>query len=154
MDLYPSIDIRGGRVVRLVQGDYDQETDYGLDPVAVARDFEAQGAPWIHVVDLDASLGSGSNQDAVADIVRAVAVPVQTGGGQRDDSMLKLGVFRIVLGWVAVKEPGLVARLATQYPSRVAVGLDHRHGIVAVRGWTESSGQRVDDMIVGFTDAG
>jgi phosphoribosylformimino-5-aminoimidazole carboxamide ribotide isomerase len=155
LDLYPSIDLRGGRVVRLVQGDFDQETDYSLDPVAVARDFAAQGAPWIHVVDLDAALGNGPvNRDIVAAIVGAVDVPVQTGGGQVDDSMLQLGVRRIVLGSIAVKDPALVARLAAEYPGRVAVGLDHRDGQVAVRGWTESSGDTVDELIVRFTDVG
>jgi phosphoribosylformimino-5-aminoimidazole carboxamide ribotide isomerase len=154
VQLYPSIDIREGRVVRLVQGDFDQETDYGLDPVAVAKDFEAQGAPWVHVVDLDAALGTGSNRAAVQAIVGAIGVPVQTGGGQKDDSMLALGVERIVLGSIAVKDPDLVARLAAQYPGRIAVGLDHRDGNVAVRGWTESSGETVDEMIMRFTDVG
>jgi phosphoribosylformimino-5-aminoimidazole carboxamide ribotide isomerase len=155
LDLYPSIDLRGGRVVRLVQGDFDKETDYDLDPVAVARDFAAQGAPWIHVVDLDAARGNGPvNREAVAAIVNAVAVPVQTGGGQVDDSALKLGVQRIVLGSIAVKDPELVARLAAANPGRIAVGLDHRDGDVAVRGWTESSGQRVEDLLARFTKVG
>jgi phosphoribosylformimino-5-aminoimidazole carboxamide ribotide isomerase len=155
MDLYPSIDLRDGRVVRLVQGDFDQETDYGLDPIAVARDFAAQGAPWIHVVDLDAALGNGPvNRDVVAAIAASVDAPVQTGGGQTDDSALKDGVQRIVLGSVAVNDPALVDRLAAAWPGRVAVGLDHRDGIVATRGWLEDSGQRVEDLIVRFTDAG
>jgi phosphoribosylformimino-5-aminoimidazole carboxamide ribotide isomerase len=155
LDLYPSIDLRGGRVVRLVQGDFAQETDYDLDPVAVARDFAAQGAPWIHVVDLDAALGQGPvNRDALTAIVQAVDVPVQTGGGQVDDTSLKLGVQRIVLGSIAVKDPDLVADLAARYPGRVAVGLDHRDGEVAVRGWTESSGQRVDELIAKFSAVG
>ncbi len=155
MDLYPSIDIRGGRVVRLVQGDFDQETDYGLDPIAVARDFAAQGAPWIHVVDLDAALGNGPvNRDVVAAIADAVDVAVQTGGGQTDDSGLKDGVRRIVLGSIAVKDPSVVDRLAAAWPGRVAVGLDARDGQVAVRGWTESSGQTVADLLARFTGAG
>src|SRR5262249_15530111 len=87
-------------------------------------------------------------------IVGAVGVPVQTGGGQRDDSMLTIGVARIVLGSIATKDPDLVARLAAQYPGRVAVGLHHRHGAVAVRGWTESSGQRVEELIAKFTEVG
>ena len=155
MDLYPSIDLRGGRVVRLVQGDFDQETDYDLDPVAVARDFAAQGAPWIHVVDLDAALGEGAhNRDVVAAIARAVDVPVQTGGGQVDGAALKFGVARIVLGSIAVKDPDLVAQLAEAHPGCIAVGLDHRDGEVAVRGWTESSGQTVDELIATFTGVG
>jgi phosphoribosylformimino-5-aminoimidazole carboxamide ribotide isomerase len=155
MDLYPSIDLRGGRVVRLVQGDFDQETDYGLDPIDVARDFAAQGAPWIHVVDLDAALGNGPvNRDAVAAIAAAVDVPVQAGGGQVDDAALSDGVQRIVLGSVAVKDPALVDRLAAQWPGRVAVGLDARDGEVAVRGWTQSSGQTVADLLARFSGVG
>ena len=155
MDLYPSIDIRGGRVVRLVQGDFDRETDYGLDPVAVARDFESQGAPWIHVVDLDAALGNGPiNREIVAAVADAVSVPVQTGGGQTDDSALRDGVERIVLGSIAVKDPDVVERLASEWPGRVAVGLDARDGEVAVRGWTESSGQTVAQMLERFTGVG
>ncbi len=125
MDLYPSIDLRGGRVVRLVQGDFAQETDYDLDPIAVARDFAGQGAPWIHVVDLDAALGNGPvNRAVVAAIADAVDVPVQAGGGQTDDAALKDGVQRIVLGSIAVKDPSVVDRLAAAWPERVAVGLD------------------------------
>jgi phosphoribosylformimino-5-aminoimidazole carboxamide ribotide isomerase len=155
LDLYPSIDLRGGRVVRLVQGDFDQETDYDLDPVDVARDFAAQGAPWIHVVDLDAALGQGAhNRDVVAAIARAVDVPVQTGGGQVDGAALKLGVQRIVLGSIAVKDPDLVAQLAEAHPGRIAVGLDHRNGDVAVKGWTESSGYSVDELIATFSGVG
>ncbi|HUR77821.1 MAG TPA: 1-(5-phosphoribosyl)-5-[(5-phosphoribosylamino)methylideneamino] imidazole-4-carboxamide isomerase [Acidimicrobiales bacterium] len=155
MDLYPSIDLRGGRVVRLVQGDFQRETDYGLDPVTVARDFASQGAPWIHVVDLDAALGNGPvNAEVVRAIAEAVDVPLQAGGGQVDDSALKLGVQRIVLGSIAVKEPSVVSRLAEAYPGRVAVGLDHRSGKVAVRGWLDDSGQSVNDLIVRFNDCG
>lgn len=155
MELYPSIDLRGGRVVRLAQGDYGRETAYGDDPIAVAKDFAAQGAPWIHVVDLDAARGDGPvNADAIRAIAAAVDVPVQTGGGQVDDSSLKAGVQRIVLGSVAVKDPAVVDRLADVYPGRVAVGLDHRGGKVAVRGWLEESDLTVDDLIVRFTDVG
>jgi phosphoribosylformimino-5-aminoimidazole carboxamide ribotide isomerase len=155
VDLYPSIDLRGGRVVRLLEGDFAQETDYELDPVAVARDFEAQGAPWIHVVDLDAALGKGPvNAEVVRAIVDAVNVPVEAGGGQTDDASLKLGVQRIVMGSIAVKQPEAVDALAAKYPGRVAVGLDARDGKVATRGWTEESNVTVDDLLVRFTNAG
>ncbi len=155
MDLYPSIDLREGRVVRLVQGDFDQETDYDLDPIEVARDFAAQGAPWIHVVDLDAALGNGPlNRDTVAAIAAAVDVPVQTGGGQTDDAALNDGVARIVLGSIAVREPDVVDRLAAAWPGRVAVGLDARDGEVAVRGWTESTGQSVAELLTRFSGVG
>src|SRR5688572_30740040 len=98
MDLYPAIDLRRGRCVRLDQGDFDRETVYGDDPVAVAKAYEAAGAPWVHVVDLDAARGDGSNRDLVIAVASAVDVPVQTGGGVRDGSLLEAGVARIVLG--------------------------------------------------------
>jgi phosphoribosylformimino-5-aminoimidazole carboxamide ribotide isomerase len=145
-DLYPAIDLRGGRVVRLHQGDFDQETLYDDDPVAVARSFEAAGAPWIHVVDLDAARRTGSNRDTVVAVARAVSVPVQTGGGVRDASLLDDGVARIVLGSAAIEDPELVPRLADAYPQRVAVGLDHWNGEIKFRGWEEGSGRRLLDV--------
>src|SRR3954453_12888782 len=109
MDLYPAIDIRGGRCVRLVQGDFDRETVYGDDPVAVAKEYEAAGAGWIHVVDLDAARRQGSNRSVVEAIAAAVSVNVQTGGGVRDGSLLERGLARVVLGSVALDESALVA---------------------------------------------
>ena len=147
MQLFPAIDLRGGRVVRLQQGDYDQETVYGDDPVAVARAFEAAGAPWIHVVDLDAARRDGSNRRVVVDVARSVSVPVQTGGGVRDGSLLDEGVARVVVGSAAVEDPELVRRLASEYAGRVAVGLDHRDGEVRVRGWEQGSGRKLGDLI-------
>ena len=153
MELFPAIDLRGGRVVRLNEGDFDQETHYGDDPVAVARDFVAQGAPWIHVVDLDAAKGDGPlNAETIRAIAAAVDVPVQTGGGQVDDISLKAGVRRIVLGSLAVKDPDAAKRLIRAYPGRVAIGLDHREGRIAVRGWLEESDATVDDMIADYAD--
>jgi len=154
MDLYPSIDIRAGKVVRLYQGDYDQETVYGDDPVAVARSYEAAGAPWVHVVDLDAARGDGSNRDLVVAVAQAVKTPVQVGGGQRDGSLLEAGVSRIVMGSVAVSDPGLVERLAGEHPGRVAVGMDHRDGQVMVRGWEDAGGVTVDELVARYTAAG
>lgn len=151
MQLFPAIDLRGGRVVRLQQGDYDEETVYGDDPVAVARAFEAAGAPWIHVVDLDAARRAGSNRRVVIDIARAVSVPVQTGGGVRDGSLLDEGVARVVVGSAAVEDPELVRRLASEYPDRVAVGLDHRDGEVRVRGWEQASGRKLLDLVEELT---
>lgn len=153
MDLYPAIDLRGGRVVRLNEGDFAQETHYGDDPVAVALDFQAQGAPWIHVVDLDAAKGDGPlNAETIKAIAAAVDVPVQTGGGQVDDISLKAGVRRIVLGSIAVKDPDAAKALIRAYPGRVAVGLDHRDWKIAVRGWLEESDKTVDDMIAEYAD--
>ena len=145
-ELYPAIDLRGGRVVRLHQGDFDRETVYDDDPIAVARSFELAGAPWIHVVDLDAARRVGSNREVVVAVARAVSVPVQTGGGVRDGSLLDDGVARIVLGSAAIEDPELVPRLADTYPHRVAVGLDHRDGEIRFRGWEEATGRRVLDV--------
>ena len=154
MDLFPSIDIRAGQVVRLYQGDYDQQTVYGDDPVAVARSYEAAGAPWVHVVDLDAARGDGSNRELVIEVARAVKTPVQVGGGQRDASLLDDGVARVVMGSVAVSDPELVERLARDHPGRVAVGMDHRDGQIMVRGWEDASGITVDELVARYTAAG
>ncbi len=153
MDLYPAIDLRGGRIVRLAEGDFTRETHYGDDPVAVAQGFAAQGAPWIHVVDLDAAKGDGPvNAEVIRAIAAAVDVPIQAGGGQVDDSSLKAGVRRIVLGSLAVSDPEAAKKLVRAYPGRVAIGLDHRAGRIAVRGWLEESDQTVDDVIATFAD--
>lgn len=147
MELLPSIDLRAGRVVRLHQGDFAQETVYGDDPVGVARSFAEAGATTIHVVDLDASRRDGSNRDAILAVAGAVEVAVQVGGGVRDASLLDAGVARVVLGSAAVDDPGLVARLAASHPGQVVVGLDHRGGEVRVRGWEEASGRRLLDLV-------
>jgi phosphoribosylformimino-5-aminoimidazole carboxamide ribotide isomerase len=156
--LYPAIDLRGGRVVRLLQGDYERETAYGDDPVAVAAGFAAAGATWIHVVDLDAARsGSPVNRSVVAAIARAVSgtAKVQTGGGVRtlDDVevLAEAGVARVVMGSAAVREPSLVEEAAQRIA--VAVGLDHRAGELAVHGWTEGSGVRLEDALGWFPTA-
>jgi phosphoribosylformimino-5-aminoimidazole carboxamide ribotide isomerase len=151
MDLYPAIDLRGGRVVRLAQGDFGRETVYRDDPVAVAREHEAAGAAWIHVVDLDAARGTGHNREAIASIASSIRTPVQCGGGVRDDdaaeALLDAGVRRVVIGTAAVEQPELVARLGARHPGRVAVGFDHRDGEVRVRGWVEGSGEQLLDLV-------
>jgi phosphoribosylformimino-5-aminoimidazole carboxamide ribotide isomerase len=158
-DLYPAIDLRDGRCVRLYQGDYGQETVYGDDPVGQARAFAAAGAPWIHVVDLDAArTGDPRNRAVVAAIAAAVEVPVQTGGGVRDDAaadaLLAAGVGRVVVGTAALEDPAWVRRLAARHPGRVAVGLDARGRDVAVHGWVEGSGRDLLDVAREFDDAG
>ncbi len=158
--LYPAIDLRGGRCVRLYQGDYDRESAYGADPVAVAAGFAAAGVRWIHVVDLDAArTGEPVNRPVIAAIAAAVAptgVKVQASGGVRDqasaDALFAAGVERVVIGTAAVERPQLVADLASSRP--VAVGLDTRAGYVAVRGWTEATGRRVADMLAQYQDTG
>jgi phosphoribosylformimino-5-aminoimidazole carboxamide ribotide isomerase len=159
MDLFPAIDLRDGKCVRLRQGDYSQETVYGGDPVAVAQEFEEDGAQWIHVVDLDAArTGRPENREVVAEIAANVGIPVQSGGGIRDEfsaeALLDLGVARIVIGTAALEQPRIVRRLAQRHPGRIAVGLDARSGEAAVRGWTEGSGVTVLEAIGWFDDAG
>ena len=157
-DLYPAIDVRGGRVVRLAKGDYDAETVYGDDPVAVATAFAAAGAPWVHVVDLDAARsGDPVNREVVGRIAAAIGATasLQNGGGVRtlDDAkaLADLGVSRVVMGSAAVQQPELVAEASEIVP--VAVGLDHRDGELAVHGWTEGSGVRLDDALGRFPTA-
>jgi phosphoribosylformimino-5-aminoimidazole carboxamide ribotide isomerase len=157
MDLFPAIDIRGGRCVRLHQGDYGQETVYGDDPVAQAIAFVEAGAGWIHVVDLDAArTGAPENRDVVAAIAEAVDVPVQTGGGIRSDEaafvLFDAGVERVVIGTAALKDPDLVRRLARDH--RVAVGLDAKSGEIATDGWLVGSGRTVLDVARSFADVG
>jgi phosphoribosylformimino-5-aminoimidazole carboxamide ribotide isomerase len=159
VDLFPAVDLRGGRCVRLYQGDYGQETVYDDDPVAVAQGFAAAGAPWIHAVDLDAArTGIAANREVVAAIAAAVDVPVQAGGGVRDDAaadaLLDAGVRRVVVGTAALYDPAWVARLAARHPGRVAVGLDARGRDVAVRGWVEESGEDVVALADRFAGAG
>ena len=158
IELYPAIDLRAGQVVRLRQGDYADQTTYGDDPVAVARAFVDAGAPWVHVVDLDAARsGSPVNRPVVAAIAAAVAgrARVQTGGGVRtlDDAraLADAGVARVVMGSAAVAQPSLVAEVAAVVA--VAVGLDHRAGEIAVHGWTAGSGVQLDEALGWFPDA-
>ncbi|HYN32337.1 MAG TPA: HisA/HisF-related TIM barrel protein [Ilumatobacteraceae bacterium] len=158
IDLYPAIDLLGGRVVRLRQGNYSDETVYGNDPVSVAREFAAAGAAWVHVVDLDAARsGEPVNRPVVAAIAAALAgvARVQTGGGVRslDDAreLADVGVARVVMGSAAVRDPALVE--AASAVVAVAVGLDHRDGEVAVHGWTEGSGLMLDDAFALFPTA-
>lgn len=166
MELYPAIDLRGGRCVRLHQGDYGQETIYGDDPVALASAFADAGAPWVHIVDLDAArTGAPTNRPAVASVAAAMAsvgVRVQSGGGVRDEeaaeALFDAGVTRVVIGTAAMEDPEFVERVAKRHPGGVAVGLDSRVGEVAVRGWTEASGTTMVDIMAGvlprFAEAG
>lgn len=147
MDLYPAIDLRGGRCVRLYQGDFDQQTVYSDDPVGQAQRFADAGAPWIHVVDLDASRGDGSNTELVVEIAAAVDVPVQTGGGVRDGALLERGVERVVLGSIAVNDRAAAGDLVSKYGSRTAIGLDHRGGELRTRGWEERGGVELLDAV-------
>jgi len=159
MELYPAIDLRGGRCVRLWQGDFGRETVYGTDPVAVATGYQAAGARWVHVVDLDgARTGVPENRATVAAIAGAVhpSMYVQASGGVRDraaaEQLAAAGVARVVLGTAALERSELVRELAKDMP--IALGLDVRGREVAVRGWAEGSGADILDVLPRFEDAG
>ena len=145
MLVIPALDLRGGRLVRLWQGDYRRETVYGDDPVAVARTFAALGAPRLHVVDLDgAREGRPVHRALIRQLVAAVPVPVQVGGGIRDaataEAYLEDGAAAVIFGTVAVRRPEVVAQVAARYPGRVLVSLDLKDGRPAVEGWTATAG--------------
>jgi phosphoribosylformimino-5-aminoimidazole carboxamide ribotide isomerase len=144
MDIIPAIDLLEGRCVRLYQGDYEQSQVFDENPVAVARQWAAQGAPRLHLVDLDgAKAGHPVNQQAIDAIIRAVDIPVQVGGGLRDRQsvadLLALGVQQVIVGTVAVEQPDLVKHLCQEFPNQIIVGIDARNGKVATRGWLETS---------------
>ena len=158
MILYPAIDVFGGRVVRLRQGEYDDSTVYGDDPVAVALSFVEQGAEWVHMVDLDAARsGEPVNRSVISSVASAIAgrASLQVGGGVRTEAdaeaLAAAGVTRVVMGSAAVADPALVRRVSGIVS--VAVGLDHRNGVAATHGWTESSGVQVDDLLGQFPTA-
>jgi phosphoribosylformimino-5-aminoimidazole carboxamide ribotide isomerase len=161
MIVYPAIDLRGGRCVRLQQGAADAETVFSADPAGVARRWAADGAEWLHVVNLDGALGESSqhNLDALRAILAAVTIPVQFGGGLRSAAdvtrLLALGVQRVVLGTVALRQPAVVrAALAAHGPERVCVGIDARDGKVATHGWTDVSGVEASDLAAGMAALG
>jgi phosphoribosylformimino-5-aminoimidazole carboxamide ribotide isomerase len=157
--LYPAIDLKDGVCVRLVQGDMEQVTRYNPDPAAQARLFRAQGFDWLHVVDLNGAFGGKpENRDAVAAIMQATDVKVQLGGGIRTldaiDAALELGVARVILGTIAVRDPSLVTEACRLFPGHVAVGIDARGGKVAVQGWSELSELTALELARRFEDAG
>jgi phosphoribosylformimino-5-aminoimidazole carboxamide ribotide isomerase len=145
MQVIPAIDLRGGRCVRLRQGDFEQETVFGDNPTAIAERWASEGAARIHLVDLDgAKSGQPVNVVAVNEIVRQVGVPCQLGGGVRDQATIaawiEAGVDRVVIGTQALRDPDWFARMAETYPGRLLLGLDARDGRVATQGWLELSG--------------
>ena len=146
MQIFPAIDLSGGQVVRLYQGDYDQMTVYGVDPCAVARDFIAAGAKYLHVVDLDgAKDGTLANFESIAALARQGGLYIEVGGGirteERIQQYLDLGVDRCILGTIAVKDFDFTARMAQKYGDKIAVGVDARDGYVAINGWKELSSE-------------
>jgi phosphoribosylformimino-5-aminoimidazole carboxamide ribotide isomerase len=159
MILFPAIDLKEGRCVRLKQGDMAQATVFNDDPAAQAAAFEAQGFQWLHVVDLDGAFaGKPMNAAAVEAILKRVAFPVQLGGGIRDmktvAGWLEKGIRRVIIGTAAVRDPGFVREAAKAFPGQVAVGIDARDGFVAVEGWAETSSLAAADLGKRFEDAG
>jgi phosphoribosylformimino-5-aminoimidazole carboxamide ribotide isomerase len=157
--LFPAIDLKEGRCVRLKQGDMDQATIFNDDPAAQAATFEGQGFQWLHVVDLDGAFaGKPMNAEAVEAILQRVRFPVQLGGGIRDmktvEGWLSKGVARVIIGTAAVRDPGFVREAAKAFPGKVAVGIDARDGFVAVEGWAQTSALAADDLGRRFEDAG
>jgi phosphoribosylformimino-5-aminoimidazole carboxamide ribotide isomerase len=157
--LYPAIDLKDGKCVRLVRGDMASATVFNDDPAAQARMFAAAGFSWLHVVDLNGAVaGRSVNGDAVAGIRNAVALSMQLGGGIRDraaiEHWLELGIDRVVLGTAALRNPDLVRTAAADYPGRIAVAIDARNGRVAVEGWVEAADIGVVELARRFEDCG
>ncbi|MFN8532191.1 MAG: 1-(5-phosphoribosyl)-5-[(5-phosphoribosylamino)methylideneamino]imidazole-4-carboxamide isomerase [Dehalococcoidia bacterium] len=150
-EVIPAIDLRGGQVVRLFQGDYARETIFSDDPVAMAERWVAEGANRLHLVDLDgAAAGSPANQAAVRAIRAAVSVPIQLGGGLRTIEALERvfgdGIDRAIVGTAAIENPAFLHEAAARFGARIALGIDARDSQVAVRGWRESSSRSVEDL--------
>ena len=152
MQIWPAIDLRGGKCVRLKQGDYQQETIFGDDPAEMAKRFVDGGARLLHLVDLDGARdGLSVNRAAVRNIVRAVQVPCELGGGIRDEAtiqdLLDLGLHRLVIGTKALKEPEWLQAMVEKFPGRLAVGIDAKDGRVATDGWLEVSSVQATDLV-------
>ena len=156
LEILPAIDVKDGRAVRLVQGELSATSTYGL-PVEVANDFVAQGAKWIHLVDLDAAFGTGNNFDLIREVISSVELKVELSGGIRDDASLEralsTGCNRVNLGTAAIENPEWTAKVISQFGTRIAVGLDVRGHTLATRGWTESGGD-LFEMIAKLDAAG
>lgn len=159
MILYPAIDLKDGQAVRLVRGEMNRATVFNDDPAAQARAFADAGCEWLHLVDLNGAFaGAPVNAEAVRAILASVDVPAQLGGGIRDmatiGTWIENGLARVILGTVAVENPGLVREAARAYPGQVAVGIDARHGRVATKGWATDTGVMATELAKSFEDAG
>lgn len=151
MNIIPAVDIKGGRCVRLAQGKADQETVYSEDPLAVANDWDEQGARLIHVVDLDGAFdGKPVHADLIKNIIYNSSVDIQIGGGIRTLDAIKTyvdaGAYRVILGTVAQKDPDFVKQACEQFPGKIMVGIDARDGMVAIKGWVEVTDQKAADL--------
>lgn len=158
MIIYPAIDIKGGKCVRLIKGDMNKETQYG-NPVDVAKRWQNEGARYIHVVDLDAAIeGNFSNRDTVKEILNNVNIPIQLGGGIRTlediDERLTLGINRVIIGTAAYKNPALVKEASIRYPGKIVVGIDANEGGIAVSAWTEKTNVSPVEFALKMKDIG
>jgi phosphoribosylformimino-5-aminoimidazole carboxamide ribotide isomerase len=155
MIIFPAIDLKDGLCVRLMQGDPDRATIYGREPVAVARHWEAEGAEWLHLVDLDGAFTKKPvNDSIILSIARSISIPVQVGGGIRTienvDRYLSAGVARVIIGTAALRQPEMIEEACVRYPGRIALGLDARDGRVAVEGWKESTRTDAATLVLRF----
>jgi len=159
MILFPAIDLKDGQCVRLLRGEMDAATVFSDDPATQARDFEAQGFEYLHMVDLNGAFeGRPVNAEAVDAILRSISIPSQLGGGIRDlatiEAWLTKGIARVILGTVAVRDPELVREACREFPGKIAVGIDARGGMVAIEGWAETSATSAIDLAKMFEFAG
>lgn len=159
MILYPAIDLKDGACVRLLRGDMNAATVFGTDPAAQARAFQEAGCDWLHLVDLNGAFaGQPVNGAAVEAILNATSIPAQLGGGIRDMATIEMwlshGIARVILGTVAVENPGLVRQAAKAFPHKIAVGIDARAGLVATKGWAHETNVQASDLAKSFEDAG
>jgi len=159
MEVIPAIDLRNGKCVRLYQGDYSKETVFSEDPVSMALRWQSEGAARLHLVDLDgAATGEPCNLDAVERILAAVDIPVELGGGIRSietvEELLEMGIGRAILGTAAVERPDLVETACHRFGERVVIGIDARDGIVATRGWTQSTTATAVDLAASLVGLG
>lgn len=159
MILYPAIDLKDGQCVRLLRGEMAMATVFGDDPAAQALKFQAAGCQWLHLVDLNGAFaGAPVNSAAVEAILKQISVPAQLGGGIRDMATIAMwlekGLARVILGTVAVEDPGLVREAARAFPGQVAVGIDARGGFVATKGWANATTIQATDLARSYEDAG
>jgi phosphoribosylformimino-5-aminoimidazole carboxamide ribotide isomerase len=157
MQIWPAIDLRGGKCVRLQQGDYQRETVFGEDAVAMARHWVAEGGQFLHLVDLDGARdGRPANLASVQAIVKVISIPCELGGGIRDEATIKqlldLGLARLVIGTKALREPDWFRQMCRQFPHKLALGIDAREGRVATHGWLETSDVAATDMARQFAN--
>lgn len=159
MTIYPAIDLKKGRCVRLRQGDPNQETVFSDDPVAMARHWVEQGAEWLHLVDLDGAFaGNPQNAQAIEAIAKSLSIPIQLGGGLRSIEQIraafKLGIRRAIIGTAALENPKLVPEACLEFPDQIAVGIDARNGFVAIRGWKVISDKLAKELAFEMEDLG